>query len=96
MGLSERVARLPEGMATLITPEGSPLSSNEVRRLAVARAIAARPRLLLIDGLLDGLDLTPCPALLDALFDPTAGWTLVVVTARDDIRSRCDKVLEWE
>jgi putative ABC transport system ATP-binding protein len=95
VGLSDRVARLPDGMNTHITPEGSPLSSNEARRLAFARAIAARPRLLLIDGLLDALDLTACPDLLDALFDPEAGWTLVVVTARDDIRDRCDRVVEW-
>jgi putative ABC transport system ATP-binding protein len=82
-------------MNTCITPEGSPLSSNEARRLAFARAIAARPRLLLIDGLLDALDLTACPDLIDALFDPGAGWTLVVVTAQDDIRDRCDRVVEW-
>jgi putative ABC transport system ATP-binding protein len=95
VGLSDRVARLPEGMNTLINPDGSPLSSNEARRLAIARAIAARPRLLLIDGLLDALDLTACPDLLDALFDPEAGWTLLVVTAREDIRNRCDRVVEW-
>jgi len=95
VGLTDRVARLPDGMNTAITPDGSPLSSNEAGRLAFARAIAARPRLLLIDSLLDALDLTACPDLLDALFDPDAGWTLVVVTARDDIRNRCDKVVEW-
>jgi putative ABC transport system ATP-binding protein len=95
VGLTDRVARLPEGMNTLLTPDGSPLSSNGARRLAFARAIAARPRLLLIDGLLDALDLTACPELLDALFDPEAGWTLVVVTARDDIRIRCDRVVQW-
>jgi putative ABC transport system ATP-binding protein len=95
VGLADRVARLPEGMNTAITPDGSPLSSNEARRLAFARAITARPRLLLIDGLLDALDLTACPDLLDALFDLDAGRTLVVVTARDDIRNRCDRVVEW-
>jgi len=45
--------------------------------------------------MLDSLDLSACPALLDALFDPAAGWTLVVVTAREDIRDRCDRVVEW-
>jgi putative ABC transport system ATP-binding protein len=95
VGLSDRVARLPQGMQTPLTPDGRPLSNNEIARLAIARAIAGRPRLLLLDGMLDGLDLSACPGLLDSLFDPDAGWTLAVVTARDDIRDRCDRVVEW-
>jgi hypothetical protein len=50
---------------------------------------------LLVDGLLDGLDIHDCHELLDSLFDRTAPWTLVVVTARDDIKSRCDATVEW-
>jgi len=95
VGLSDRVARLPQGMQTPLTPDGRPLSNNEIARLAIARAIAGRPRLLLLDGMLDGLDLSACPGLLDSLFDPDAGWTLAVTTARDDIRDRCDRVVEW-
>ncbi len=95
VGLSDRVARLPQGIQTPLTPDGRPLSNNEIARLAIARAIAGRPRLLLLDGMLDGLDLSACPALLDSLFDPASGWTLAVVTVRDDIRDRCDRVVEW-
>jgi len=95
VGLADRVARLPDGMQTLLSPDGRPLSNSEIARLAIARAIAAQPRLLLLDGVLDGLDVEDCPDLLDALFQPDAAWTLVVVTARTDIRERCDRVVEW-
>jgi putative ABC transport system ATP-binding protein len=95
VGLSDRVARLPDGMQTLLNPDGQPLSNNEIARLAIARAMAGRPRLLLLDGMLDALATEACPELLDAIFDPEAGWTLVVVTARDDIRQRCDRVIQW-
>ncbi|NCA11410.1 ABC transporter ATP-binding protein [bacterium] len=95
VGLDDRVARLPQGAATPLASDGLPLSTNELLRLSIARAIAGRPRLLLIDGLLDGLDIHECPQLLEALFDRQAPWTLVVVTARDDIRNRCDKTVEW-
>ena len=94
-GLSDRVARLPDGMQTILPPDGRPLSNNEITRLALARAIAGRPRLLLLDGVLDSLDLSADPELVDALFAADAGWTLVVVTARDEIRDRCDRVVEW-
>jgi putative ABC transport system ATP-binding protein len=95
VGLVDRVARLPDGIETMLTPEGRPLSSNEISRLAIARALVGRPRLLLLDGMLDGLDIEACPELLDALFDPTAPWTLVVVSARQDIRARCTRIVEW-
>jgi putative ABC transport system ATP-binding protein len=95
VGLADRIARLPQGVATRLASDGLPLSTNELARLAVARAIAGRPRLLLIDGLLDGLDIRACPELVESLFDRTAPWTLVIVTARDDIKERCDKTVEW-
>jgi ABC-type bacteriocin/lantibiotic exporter with double-glycine peptidase domain len=95
VGLSDRVARLPDGLETSLPPDGRPLSNNELGRLAIARAIVGRPRLLLLDGILDGLDLESCPELLDTLFDPAASWTLVLVTVRDEIRSRCGRVVAW-
>jgi ABC-type bacteriocin/lantibiotic exporter with double-glycine peptidase domain len=93
--LADRVARLPDGLDTALSPDGKPLSNNELGRLAIARAIVGRPRLLLLDGSLDGLDLDACPELLDTLFDPAAPWTLVLVTARHDIRSRCGRIVRW-
>jgi len=95
VGLADRVARLPQGTATRLASDGLPLSTNELSRLSIARAIAGQPRLLLIDGLLDGLDIHGCPQLVEAIFDRASPWTLVVVTARADIRNRCDRVVEW-
>lgn len=96
VGLTERLARLSDGLQTSVTPDGRPLSTNELGRLSIARAIVSRPRLLLIDGMVDGLDLAACPDMLDILFDASAPWTLVVATARADIRDRCGRVISWE
>ncbi len=93
--LTDRVARLPHGLQTSLTPEGYPLSNNEIGRLAIARAMVGKPRLLLIDGSLDGLDLDDCPELLESLFDPSAPWTLVIVSARREIRDRCGRSVAW-
>ena len=95
VGLDDTVARLPQGASTPLASDGLPLSANDVSRLSIARAIAGKPRLLLINGMLDRLDLRTCPELVESLFDRDAPWTLVIVTARDDIKSRCDRVLEW-
>ena len=96
VGLADEVARLPQGVATPIASDGRPLSANAISRLSIARAIAGKPRLLLINGLLDSLDIRDCPQLIESLFDRSAPWTLVIVTARDDIKNRCDKTVEWK
>ena len=95
VGLADEVARLPQGVGTPLGSDGRPLSDNAVARLSIARALAGKPRLLLINGLLDSLDTRDCPELVESLFDRTAPWSLVIVTARDDVRRRCDKTVEW-
>ena len=95
VGLADTVARLPDGVGTTLASDGLPLSANDISRLSIARAIAGRPRLLLVNGMLDRLDLRTCPELLDSLFDRAAPWTLAIVTARDDIKARCDRAVEW-
>lgn len=93
--LADTVARLPEGVSTPLASDGLPLSVNDISRLSIARALAGRPRLLLVNGMLDRLDMRSCPEVLDSLFDRGAPWTLVIVTARDDIKARCDREVEW-
>ncbi|MCB9753024.1 MAG: ABC transporter ATP-binding protein [Myxococcales bacterium] len=92
--LERVVDGLPQGLETRMTPAGAPLSSSQARRLALARALAARPRVLLLDGALDGLGLEEDErdALLDAVLGPGAPWTVVVVTEDPAVAARCDRV----
>jgi putative ABC transport system ATP-binding protein len=84
VGLDEVVRRLPQGTATRLVPSGAPLSSGQARRLAFARAIAARPRLLVVDDALAGLDARSRGVVEAAIFDPEAPWTVVAFGAPDD------------
>lgn len=55
VGLGDTVRRLPEGLRTPLLATGGPLSTEDALRLTVARAIAADPALLVLDGVLDQL-----------------------------------------
>ncbi len=80
VALDEVVARLPEGLHTALATGGAPLSPGQARRLMLARAIVAGPRLLLLDEALTDLDEPSELATLAILFAPDAPWTLVATT----------------
>lgn len=82
---------LHDGLETELSSTGAPLSDSQVRRLALARALVHRPRLLIIDGLLDPLPEDILEPVLDQLFDPSQPWTLAVISSRSSILRRCDR-----
>lgn len=93
VGLVDAVHSLPHGLDTMLTPDGYPLSAGQALRLCLARAVAGGPRLLILDGTLDALDLSECPDLVPRLFARSAPWTLLVATADPDLIGRCDRLI---
>lgn len=93
VGLLDHVRALPDGMHTRLSTEGQPLSQGQAVRLCVARAIAGRPRLILLDETLSDLDDQSRRLALDALFAEGAPWTLIVASSNQEIAARCDRIV---
>jgi putative ABC transport system ATP-binding protein len=97
VGLLDEVQLLPNGMNTELHPSGRPLSRVQASRLMIARAIASRPRLLILDDALDQIDrIQEREEVCKVLFDPAAPWTLICVTERPDLLSRCNRLAVLE
>lgn len=94
--LLDDVRALPDGLHTRLTPNGAPLSQGQARRLMLARALAGRPRLLVVDELLDSLDADVRPKVFETIFDRTATRTLIVITHQHDIARRCDRTFRLD
>lgn len=94
VGLYGRLLRLPEGFDTRLTGDGAPLSGTQRDLLCLARGMAGKPRLLLVDGLLDALSDAELDVALDSLLHPDRPWTLVIATGRQSIASRCDQTIK--
>lgn len=92
VGLLEEVARLTDGMDTELRFDGRPLASGQIARLQLARAIACRPRLLLVADIFEALELPERQRILDLLFDPDAPWSVVFVSNDVEALTRCDTV----
>jgi ABC-type protease/lipase transport system fused ATPase/permease subunit len=94
VGLWETVLRLPEGVRTVLQSDGYPFSETETAQLGIAQAMAGRPRLLLIDRLLDELPEQIRKTAWKGMTGSDAPWTLLVATGHEDIASICDARIE--
>ena len=91
VGLDETVAGLPKGIHSALSTYGAPLSPDESTRLVLARALAGRPRLLLLDGTLDGLSDHARTSMLAWLEAKRGDLTVILATNRADVESACDR-----
>ncbi|MFM6975213.1 MAG: ABC transporter ATP-binding protein [Agromyces sp.] len=86
------VERLPDGVNTVIGEEGHSLSGGQRQRLALARAIAAAPAVLVLDDPLSALDVETEERAQRALLETLAGTTTLVVAHRPSTVLLADRV----
>lgn len=96
VGLLQDILDLPEGIHSTLLAGGLPLSSRQRIRLLIARAIVSRPRLLLLDEVLDGLDKNALVELSGILLDPSRDWTVLISTREEAVIRRCTRVIDLD
>ncbi|MFD7805514.1 ABC transporter ATP-binding protein [Streptomyces cellulosae] len=87
------VARLPQGLDTLVGHRGTKLSGGERQRVAIARALLRRPRLLLLDEATSQLDAVNEAALRETVADVARTTTVLVVAHRLSTVTAADRIV---
>jgi ATP-binding cassette subfamily B protein len=83
---------LPEGLDTKIGEEGLSLSGGQRQRLALARAVAAKPAVLVLDDPLSALDVDTEAMVEDALRTVLKATTALIVAHRPSTVQLADRV----
>ena len=83
---------LPDGVETMIGEEGMSLSGGQRQRLALARAVAAKPSVLVLDDPLSALDVDTEALVEEALRRVLADTTALVVAHRPSTVALADRV----
>lgn len=96
VGLFDDVMALPMGMQTCLVTGGLPLSSRQCTRLLLARAIVLRPRVLLLDGVFDGMEPHSMEELTNVILAPERPWTVIIATRDPDVVARCKQTVDLD
>ncbi len=93
-GASELVARLPEGLETIVGERGALLSGGERQRLGLARAVLRGAALMVLDEATNAIDAAGESAVLSriAALDPRPA--IVMITHHAAGLAHCDRVIE--
>jgi ATP-binding cassette subfamily B protein len=91
--LAKDIHELPEGFDTLVGERGIMLSGGQRQRTALARALALRPSILILDDTLSSVDAETESAIQSQLTKVFQGRTVVVVASRVSTVRDCDQIV---
>lgn len=87
------ISAMPEGYERMISAKGTNLSGGQRQRILIARAIAARPKILVLDDSSSALDYKTDASLRQALKESMSGSAVITVAQRVSSVKDCDLIV---
>lgn len=94
VGLKDFIYKQPNGLETLVQPEGKGLNKSMGQRILLARAFVGQPKALILEEVLRYLEPELKTRITDYLFG--GNWTLLLVSDEDEILRKADEIILME
>jgi len=93
MGLADFVKDQPNGLNTLIKPEGQRLSKTVADKIVMARSIVRKPKLLILKEPLTKFSTEEKERIVNFLFDKSNPWAIIVASKDKAWQNCCERTL---
>lgn len=91
--LYENIQQLPDGFKTRVGERGVTLSGGQKQRVSIARAVARKPKILILDDALSAVDTKTENAILNAMSRIMKDRTSVIISHRISSAKLADKII---
>ncbi|WP_289045496.1 ATP-binding cassette domain-containing protein [uncultured Olleya sp.] len=93
VGLNDVIKQMPNGLNTMIYPEGKGISFTVSKKIMLARSIVKQPKLLMLKEPLDQFETQEANKLMDFLSQPEHPWTLVIVSQNHLWKTKLNRII---
>jgi len=93
VGLNDEINQMKEGLNTELVSGGKTLSTSLVNKLVLARCIAKKPKVMILNDFFQFFERSEKIKLIRYLTDPSHDWSLIIVTNDPLIMKYCDRVV---
>lgn len=92
----EDLARMPEGLETLVGEKGVSLSGGQKQRISIARSLIKQPDILILDDALSAVDARTETRIINHIKDNRKDKTTIIITHRLSAVHHADKIIVLE
>jgi ABC-type bacteriocin/lantibiotic exporter with double-glycine peptidase domain len=96
VGLNQFLKEQPNGLETVLYPEGKQMSYTIAKKLILARAIIKQPKIMILEDPLDQFNLKETQKIIHYLTDTKRPWALIVVSSKKSWRAQCNQTITLE
>ena len=93
MGLIDFIKKQPNGIHTVIRPEGQRIPITIAKRILLARAIIHEPKLLILKDPLEYFEAEEAKRIIKYLASPERNWALLVSSNNPFWKKNCTQTL---
>ncbi len=94
--LTSYIKTLPDGLETLIFPEGKQLSSSNAQKILLARCIVGKPKILFLEDPTDKMDADIAKEIIDFITDSKNDWTVIASSRNSYWSKKCQRNIKME
>lgn len=94
--LTDYIKMLPNGLDTVIYPEGKQLSSSNAQKILLARSIVSKPLVLFLEDPTDTMDADAAKQIIDYIMMPENKWTVIVTSKNTYWKTKASRVIKME
>ena len=96
VGLNQFLKEQPNGLETVLYPEGKQMSFTIAKKIILARAIIKQPRIMILEDPLDQFNLEETLKIISYLTDTKRPWALIVVSSKKSWKTQCNQIITLE